>query len=359
VSGRTRKVELEAGALLSGRYRLERVVGAGGMATVWRARDQVLGRPVAVKVLSDALAANPTYVARFAREARTAARISHPNLVQVYDYRATERPYLVMEYVDGGTLAERLRRGPLPYAEVRRLACELLSALACVHRAGVLHRDIKPSNVLLGADGRARLTDFGIARLEDSTRLTQPGQVVGTLRYLAPELLRGKPPSRRSDLYALGVLLAEVPLADAADPALERAIAQLAASDPRARPMHAEAVLARLACDAAAATAALAADSPAAGSTATTATTATTASPTAAAEESHAFAGPDGRRLRLAAVAVAMIAALAVILPLTLAGGSPRQRSGSSASSTQLPHGLTLEQRLNRLEQAVRRAAAR
>jgi serine/threonine protein kinase len=230
-----------AGALIAERYRLRRIVGAGGMATVWRGEDEVLARPVAVKVMSDALAADPAYVARFDREARTAASISHPNLVQVYDYGTCgTRPYLVMEFIDGGTLAQRIERGPLSAAEQRALAEELLAAVACVHRAGVLHRDIKPANVLLGSDGRARLTDFGIARIEDTTQLTLPGQVVGTLRFLAPELIDGGAPTRRSDLYALGVLLREIPLLAPPDPRVRELIDRLAAPRPEDRPTDAE-----------------------------------------------------------------------------------------------------------------------
>ena len=178
------------------------------MATVWRAHDQRLQRPVAIKVMSDTLAANAAAVARFAREARTHANIQHPNLVQVYDYSATApQPYLVMEYIDGATLSQRLDRGGFSPTAIQTLARELLSALACVHDHGVLHRDIKPANILLGDDGRARLTDFGLARLDESTRITQPDEIVGTLRFLAPELLEGRPATRQSDLFALGVLL--------------------------------------------------------------------------------------------------------------------------------------------------------
>ena len=197
--------------LLGGRYRLEQIIGTGGMAIVWRASDQRLGRPVAIKLISDTLAADPAYVERFTREARTAAGLSHANLVQVYDYAAAvERPFLVMELVEGGSLADRIARGPVAPEEALAVARDLLLALGCVHQAGILHRDIKPANVLLSSDGRARLTDFGIAHPEDATRLTQTGQLIGTIRYLAPEIIQGAPPTVRSDLYALGILIREL-----------------------------------------------------------------------------------------------------------------------------------------------------
>jgi len=197
--------------LLGGRYRLEQILGTGGMAIVWRATDQRLGRKVAIKLIADTLAADPAYLERFTREARTAAGLSHPNLVGVYDYAASaKRPFLVMELVEGGTLADRIARGPVAAEEAAAVARDLLSALACVHQAGILHRDIKPANVLLGSDGRALLTDFGIAHPEDATRLTKTGHLIGTIRYLAPELIQGAPPSARSDLYAFGVLVREL-----------------------------------------------------------------------------------------------------------------------------------------------------
>lgn len=211
------------------------------MSIVWRAFDQQLERTVAVKMMSDSLAAHPTAVARFAREARTHAKIVHPNLVQVYDYCVSgPQPYLVLEYVSGDTLSRRLNRSPLDADELRRLASDLLAAIACIHDHGVLHRDIKPANVLLGSEGHARLTDFGIAQLESSTRLTSPGDVVGTLRFLAPELLDGDPPSRQSDLFALGVLLRAAAGATVDDPALARLIVWLTEPGPGLRPPDAQ-----------------------------------------------------------------------------------------------------------------------
>jgi serine/threonine protein kinase len=224
-----------------GRYRLDQLIGSGGMATVWRATDRRLARTVAIKLISDALADDPTYAERFAREARTAAGLSHANLVQVYDYGADDRrPFLVMEYVDGGTLSERLERGPVRGDEAAAVAGDLLSALACIHSAGILHRDVKPANVLLSSDGRSRITDFGIAHPEDSTRLTQTGHLVGTLRYLAPEVIDGQPASRRSDLYALGVLLRDLSAGEP-DQTTEELVHRLTDPQPGGRPATAEA----------------------------------------------------------------------------------------------------------------------
>jgi hypothetical protein len=226
------------------RYRLEHLLGHGGMASVWLAHDEVLRRSVAVKVLSDSIASDPQYLARFQREARVAARLNHPNLVNVFDFSATgERPYLVMEYVEGGNLADRLAAGMS--VKRGRIARELLAALAYIHAVGVLHRDVKPQNVLIGEDGRARLTDFGIAQPEDATSLTQTGEVLGTARYIAPEVMNGERASERSDLYSLGVLLRECPIDDHA-PKLERLIGRLTAADASLRPASAAAALARI-----------------------------------------------------------------------------------------------------------------
>ena len=228
--------------LADGRYTLERRLGTGGMAAVWLARDERLGRDVAIKALSDVLAGDEAYVRRFSREARVAAGLSHPNLVRVFDFGEDPRPYLVMEYVEGGTLAEHLRDG-------RELDCDalvrrLLEALGHVHDARIVHRDIKPANVLMGRDGRARLTDFGIAQPEDATRLTQTGGVIGTMRYLAPEVLHGGAATPVSDLYALGMLLRDCP--DDGAHELGALADRLTAAEPGDRPQSAAAALALL-----------------------------------------------------------------------------------------------------------------
>src|SRR5215218_10202802 len=225
-------------SMLGERYRLERRIATGGMATVWLARDEDADRDVAMKVLSDVLAEDPSYAARFQREARVAAQVSHPNLVRMFDYSgAAERPYIVMEYIGGGTLADRIRTAAED-VDPERLARQLLGALEAIHAAGVVHRDVKPSNVLLDTAGDAHLTDFGIAQPEDATQLTSTGQVIGTLKYMAPEVLAGEQATERSDLYALGVVLQEA-LADREAPPIEALIDRLTADDPLERPTSA------------------------------------------------------------------------------------------------------------------------
>ena len=227
------------GAMLGERYRLERRIAAGGMATVWLARDEGLDRDVAVKLLSDVLGEDPSYAARFRREARVAAQVSHPNLVRMFDYAGeAERPYIVMEYVGGGTLADRIRGGTAEQIDPEQLARQLLGALEAIHAAGVVHRDVKPSNVLLDAGNEAHLTDFGIAQPEDATQLTGTGQVIGTLKYMAPEVIEGKQATERSDLYALGVALQET-LAGREAPQIEALIDRLTAEEPLERPASA------------------------------------------------------------------------------------------------------------------------
>jgi tetratricopeptide (TPR) repeat protein len=223
--------------LREGRYRLERRRGVGGMASVWLAHDVRLDRPVAIKVLSETLAADEEFVERFRREARVAAQLSHPNLVHLYDFGTEdERPFLVSEWIDGPDLHE-LRRSATPI-DAEALAADLLSALDYIHRAGIVHRDVKPSNVLVGRDGRARLTDFGIAQPEDATRLTETGMVMGTISYIAPEVMRGERASARSDLYAAGVVLQQE-VGATSPPGLRRLVDWLTAQEPGARPRSA------------------------------------------------------------------------------------------------------------------------
>lgn len=194
-----------------GRYSLERPLGHGGMALVFLAHDGELERPVAIKFLADNLAGDPDFHRRFLREGRIAARLSHPNVVQVFDVGEDDgRPYIVMEYVDGETLAERLtRRRPLPPAEVVDLGLQVSAGLAHAHAAGLVHRDVNPRNLLLRQDGTVKIADFGIARLLEDSALTQEGTVLGTIAYLAPEQAKGLETTTAVDCYALGAVLHE------------------------------------------------------------------------------------------------------------------------------------------------------
>lgn len=201
-------LELQPGDRL-GPYHLVAPLGQGGMGIVFRA-DRASGGVAALKVLRPELSGDETFLRRFEREGRIAAQLDHPHLVEVVDAgKADGRHYLASRFVDGETLADRLERdGPLPLSDLTRLAAELGTGLDTLHEAGLVHRDVKPSNVMLGADGAA-LTDFGLARgLADSV-LTAPGRVVGTLDYLAPEVIRGQPAGPAADIYALGCLLYE------------------------------------------------------------------------------------------------------------------------------------------------------
>ncbi len=216
--------ELVAGAHfgLGDRYRLRRLLGTGGMASVWLADDfggaEPVAEAVAVKILADSLALDPQFVDRFRREAQIAGTLRHPRLVAVVDDGGDHRrPYLAMEYVRGKTLAQRMKADDPP--DAMTLARHLLEAVAYVHDSGVVHRDIKPSNLLLTDTGEAKLFDFGIALSPAAARLTQTGEVMGTARYVAPEVLEGVAPTYRSDLYSCGVLL-EVCVGASAPPVL-------------------------------------------------------------------------------------------------------------------------------------------
>ena len=196
--------------ILGDRYLLGEVIGRGGMADVYRATDQLLHRSVAVKVLRDT-ADDESDRRRFTAETTTLARLNHVNLVMVLDAGITaEQPFLVMELVDGPTLDAKRQDGALPIEEVGQIGAQMADALAYAHREGVVHRDVKPGNVLLGTDGRARLADFGIARLiGDTVRHTKTGHAIGTPAYLSPEQVRGDEVSPASDVYSLGLVLLE------------------------------------------------------------------------------------------------------------------------------------------------------
>jgi eukaryotic-like serine/threonine-protein kinase len=200
------------GRILDGRYQLNSLLGVGGMARVYLASDRVLERLVAVKVLSPPYAQDPVFVERFRREARSAASLSHPNIVAVFDSGSDAGDhYLVMEYVAGQSLAELLaRQGRLAPRRTAELAIQVCEALAAAHAQGLVHRDVKPANVLVGDDGRVKVTDFGIVKAAATATLTGTGTVLGTAAYLSPEQAQGGPVDARSDLYSLGCVLYEL-----------------------------------------------------------------------------------------------------------------------------------------------------
>jgi eukaryotic-like serine/threonine-protein kinase len=195
---------------VAGRYLIESRLGAGGMSTVFMAKDTVLERPVAVKLLAEHLADDEAFVYRFRREALSAARLQHPNIVQVFDSGqdpSTERHFIVMEYVHGPSAADMLReRKQLGIDETVRLVRDACHGLDYAHRAGVVHRDVKPGNLLFAEEmGTTKLADFGIAKAAEQTRITQVGSVLGTAAYLSPEQARGEEAGPASDIYSLGV----------------------------------------------------------------------------------------------------------------------------------------------------------
>jgi serine/threonine-protein kinase len=262
--------------LLDGRYRLRTVLGRGGMAVVWRGEDLRLQRPVAVKMLDDAVLGEPGMRERLGREARILGRLEHRNVVAMYDVDVTGDPaYLVLELVDGPSLEELLEQGPLPVPRAVEIAAQVCAALTAAHNAGIRHRDIKPANVILTADGTVKVCDFGIAQSPVPAARTEEGAVHGTGEYLAPERATGGPGDHRADLYALGCLLyamlAGTPPFTAPNPvrvlyqhlnqqprplrevrdgipaALDALVLDLLAKDPADRPATAEEVAGRLA----------------------------------------------------------------------------------------------------------------
>jgi eukaryotic-like serine/threonine-protein kinase len=200
------------GTVLSGRYRLESKLGSGGMSTVYLARDETLERWVAAKVLHREISDQPDQLERFRREARAVAQVSHPNVVAVIDAGEDGgRPYIVFEYVDGETLKQRIdHAGKLPLDEAAAYAIEVGRGLGAAHSRRLVHRDVKPQNVLIDSEGRAKVTDFGIARELEQDGLTKTGRVLGTTDYVSPEQAMGQPVDARSDIYSLGVLLYEM-----------------------------------------------------------------------------------------------------------------------------------------------------
>jgi serine/threonine-protein kinase len=197
--------------LFDGRYRIVRKLGTGGMANVYLAEDEVLGRRVAIKILNDRHAGDDQFVERFRREAKNAASLSHPNIVSIYDRGEAEGTYYIaMEYLDGRSLKELIvARGPAPVHIAIDYARQILAAIRFAHRHGIVHRDIKPHNVLVDAEGRLKVTDFGIARAGTS-QMTEAGSIIGTAQYLSPEQAKGAPVDQTSDLYSVGVVLYEL-----------------------------------------------------------------------------------------------------------------------------------------------------
>ncbi|QIJ62507.1 protein kinase [Streptomyces sp. JB150] len=267
------------GAVLAGgRYRIEAKLGSGGMADVFRAYDMKLARMIALKVMRTGLSFDAGYPARFRREAQAMAAISHPHVVAVHDMGDEPVPYIVMELVDGHSLADLLHAGrPLPVAQALHLASQVLAGLAVAHAQGLVHRDIKPGNVLLAADGTAKVADFGIARAAEGagTALTRTGLLIGTPHFMSPEQVLGRSDiDGRSDLYSVGVMLFQMlagrlpfeadsayaigylhlsappptlaSLGIAADPALESVLARALAKDPAHRYPDAESMRAAL-----------------------------------------------------------------------------------------------------------------
>ena len=262
------------GLLLAGRYRLERRIAAGGVGEVWRAEDLVLARPVAVKLLQPGYASHPQTLARFRAEARHAGSLTHPAIAQVYDYGESGpagAPYLVLELVDGPSLAGSLAAGPLGSAAAMDVVAQVAAGLAAAHAAGLVHRDVKPANLLMGRDGSVKITDFGIAHAAGSAPITQVGTLVGTPAYLAPERAAGQPATPASDVYSLGIVAFECltgtlpfqgtpleiasasrrqplpPLPPAVPAAVAALVTDLTAKDPADRPGSAAEVAARAA----------------------------------------------------------------------------------------------------------------
>ena len=311
---------IATGTRLKERYRLERLLGRGGMASVWLATDEVLDRPVAIKVLSDTIASDPEFVARFRREARVAASLSHPHLIDVYDYAEDgERPYLVMEYVEGDNLAERVAGGAT--VDPERLARELLGALAHIHGAGILHRDVKPHNVLLDPEDDVKLIDFGIALPRDATALTSTGLVLGTERYAAPEVMQGEPATERSDLYSCGLVLQSCE--GQCSRSLRFLVGEMTSKDPRDRPLSARHALDRLEQPA------VEVDQPT--EVLRTPPPPPTHPPTA--ERSSSGGSGGGRKTAIAAV-LGLLAALVVVAVVALGGGDddPSGSGGKQAA---------------------------
>jgi serine/threonine-protein kinase len=201
------------GSLIAGRYRIDSLIAAGGMGEVWRATDEVLGRVVSVKFLHAQFAADESFLERMLREARAASAVNHPGVVAVYDFGRIDpgdglpTSYIVMEHVDGPSLSQILLDGPLSVERTLTILEQTAAALHAAHQAGVVHRDVKPGNIILAPSGHVKLTDFGIARSQDTSTITDSGSITGTATYLSPEQASGDKATEASDLYSLGVVI--------------------------------------------------------------------------------------------------------------------------------------------------------
>ena len=198
--------------VLGGRYELEEKIGSGGMAEVYKAHDRLLARPVAIKILHAEYRSDMEFIERFHREAKSAARLSHPNIVSIYDVGvAGNDHYIVMEYVQGDTLKKKmLDEGPLDLLTATLIAKDIAGGLTHAHANNIVHCDIKPHNILMTEDGHAKITDFGIARAVTESTLTYGGSVVGSVHYFSPEQARGGAITPKSDVYSLGIVLYEM-----------------------------------------------------------------------------------------------------------------------------------------------------
>lgn len=205
-------MKFSTGSVFGDRYTLGERIAVGGMGEVWRAQDRVLGRTVAMKLLSPSLADQPGFTRRFREEARNTAMLSHPNIAAVYDYgEDAGASWLVMELVEGQPLSQIIKDdGPMDPRRVSAIIAQAASALQAAHDAGVIHRDVKPANILVRSDGQVKLTDFGIARATDAAPITRTGEVMGTAQYISPEQATGKPAGPHSDMYSLGVVAHEM-----------------------------------------------------------------------------------------------------------------------------------------------------
>lgn len=195
---------------LEDRYEDIEKVGTGGMGSIYRARDKILGRVAALKVIRDDFRGDTEAVQRFIREAQSASTLQHPGIVTIYDISVGEQMYIAMEYVDGGNLRDRLNKQAMPVKDFMRMAVDICDALAVAHAKGIIHRDIKPENIMLTKEGKIKITDFGLASITTATKMTMVGQVLGTPLYMAPEQILGKPTDNRSDIYALGITFYEM-----------------------------------------------------------------------------------------------------------------------------------------------------